>query len=143
METQPSMDKHPSALKSLLQRWRNHRNADFRFDSQCEQWAIERMAQDVGMSASELRTVARLGPEAADLLYGRMLVLEIDRSEVARSQPQTLRDMQRVCAHCDCRKQCARDLANDGSNPAWQRYCPNAETLQELSALPWLSRNES
>jgi len=39
---------------------------------------VDRMARDIGMSASELRAVARRGRAAADLLLRRMTALELD-----------------------------------------------------------------
>jgi Family of unknown function (DUF6455) len=141
METQPVQSTHLSPIKGLMRWWRDHGALDFRFDEQYEPREIERMAEDVGMSPAELRAVARFGPQAAAPLFDRMLALDIDRSEVSRTEPQTLRDMQRVCTLCDKRKVCARDLRRHAGEPAWQGYCPNAATLLAMHELPWLARN--
>ena len=98
---------------------------------------VERMAKDVGVSASELRTVARCGPEAADLLLRRMARLDLARNEVAQTEPATFQDLQRVCTMCESHRRCARDFARDSADPDWKDYCPNAATLIALSALPW------
>jgi hypothetical protein len=33
-------------------------------------------------------------------------------------------------------------LVHDAQNPAWREYCPNAQTLMSLDALPWSARRE-
>jgi hypothetical protein len=100
------------------------------------------MAKDVGVSASELRTVARFGPEAADLLLRRMAALDLARNEVAQTEPATFQDLQRVCTMCESHRRCARNFARDSADPDWKDYCPNAATLIALSALPWAERRE-
>ncbi len=108
----------------------------------CGEDEVERMAKDMGVSAAELRRLASQGREAADLLPRRMAALDLDRNEVARTEPRTLQDLQRVCTLCESRRRCARDLARDSADPAWQDYCPNAATLMALNALPWAARRE-
>lgn len=98
---------------------------------------VERIAKDVGVSAAELRTLAMFGPEAAELLLRRMIELDLDRNEIARIEPQTFQDLQRVCVMCDHHRRCERELASDPADDAWKEYCPNAATLIALNALPW------
>ena len=104
---------------------------------------VERMAKDVGVSASELSMFARFGPKAADLLLRRMAALDLDRNEVAQTEPANVRDLQRVCTTCESHRRCARDFANHSAEPDWKDYCPNAATLIALSALPWAARREA
>lgn len=108
----------------------------------CAEAEVERIAKDIGMPASEIRRLASLGPESAELLLRRMAALDLDRKEVAQVEPQTFRDLQRICTLCESHRQCARDLLRDSSNPAWQDYCPNVATLRALNAMPWSSRSE-
>jgi len=108
----------------------------------CGEDEVERMAKDIGMSASELRRIAALGPGSADLLLRRMAALDLDRKEVSQTEPRTFQDLQRVCAMCNSKRRCKGDLARDSDDPAWQDYCPNAATLMTLNALPWRSRSE-
>jgi hypothetical protein len=100
---------------------------------------VERIARDIGVPASELRKLARLGPEAANLLPIRMEALGLERKDIAQKEPQTLQDLERVCALCESHKQCARDLANKASDQAWEDYCPNVATLKMLNATNWTS----
>jgi hypothetical protein len=139
MATQPIESTYLSPIKGLMRWWRDHRALDFRFDEQYEPRETERIAEDVGISPAELRAVARFGPQAAAPLFDRMLALNIDRSEVSRTEPLTLRDMQRVGKLCHKQKVCARDLRRDAGEPAWQDYCPKAATLLAMHELPWLA----
>ena len=108
----------------------------------CGEEEIERIARDVRMTPDELRAVAKRGPGAADLLLERMAALDLDPAEVAQVGPETFRDLQRVCSLCESKRCCVRDLAHDATAPQWQDYCPNAQTLMALDALPWASRRE-
>lgn len=108
----------------------------------CAEEEVERIAKDAGVSVSELRRIVRLGPGSADLLQHRMEALDLDPNEVARIEPQTLHDLQRVCTMCKSHRRCARDLAEHANDPAWKDYCPNAETLMALNAQPWASRRQ-
>ena len=100
---------------------------------------VDRIARELGMSASELRTLASYGPNAAELLNRRMAALRIDPQHVGAIDPSMLRDMQRLCTTCARHKQCARDLADQSGygylSQDWQDYCPNAATLNMLIAL--------
>jgi hypothetical protein len=108
----------------------------------CGEEGIERMAHDVGVSASELRALAKRGPKSADLLLRRMEALDLEQKEVAQIERATFQDLQRVCSMCDCKRRCARDLARNPFDPSWKDYCPNVQTLAALGALPWAARQE-
>jgi hypothetical protein len=135
--------KSPSPIKAIsqwLRDWARKRSAlELRC---CGEEEVERMARDIGMSASELRRIAALGPDSADLLLRRMAALDLDRKEVSRTESRTFQDLQRVCTMCNSKRRCKRDLAHDSDDPVWQDYCPNAATLMALNALPWRARSE-
>jgi hypothetical protein len=133
-----------SLTKAVSQWWREwSRRASARFELKCcGEEEVERMAKDIGMSPSELRRLANLGPDSADLLLRRMAALDLDRNEVSRTESRTFQDLQRVCTMCNHHRQCRRDLARDADDPAWHDYCPNAATLMALNALPWRARSE-
>lgn len=94
----------------------------------------ERIAHDVGVSAPELRALAGKWPDAADLLNRRLAALELDPAEIRRTEPQVLRDLQRVCTMCGSGRECTHDLARDPSDPVWREYCPNVTTLDAVAA---------
>jgi len=128
------------ALSQWLRAWARNRSAlELRC---CGEEEVERIARDIGMSASELRKVAALGPGSADLLLRRMAALDLDRKEVSQTEPRTFQDLQRVCTMCNSKRRCKRDMARDSDDPVWQDYCPNATTLMALNALPWRARSD-
>jgi hypothetical protein len=132
-----------SPTKAVLQWWRDWISKGPALELKCcGEDEVERLAKDVGLSASELRRLANLGPDSADLLLRRMAALDLDRNEVSRTEPRTFQDLQRVCTMCNSHRRCRRDLARDSADPAWQDYCPNATTLMALNALPWRTRAE-
>jgi hypothetical protein len=139
----PQGRQSQSPLKSMLAwcraRFRGSSESDF---GCCAEAEIERIARDVRMSVSELRALARRGPQAADLLLRRMAALDLDPEEVGRLEPAAFRDLQRVCIMCKSHRRCARDFAHDAPLPAWESYCPNADTLTALGAMPWAARRE-
>ncbi len=97
---------------------------------------IERIADDMGVSAADIHKLVRRGSDAANLLLRRMAALDLDRNEVSRTGPRVFRELNRNCALCDNRRRCVRDLARDSSDPVWEEYCPNAGTLLALNMLP-------
>ena len=117
----------------------------------CGEDEVKRLAREVGVSVAELHKLASRGPHSADLLLRRMAELDLDRNEVARTEPRTFQDMQRVCTLCEAHRRCAQDLAKHStdkhSTQEWQSYCPNAVTLMalnaQLNAQPLASRVET
>jgi hypothetical protein len=95
---------------------------------------VERVAHDIGLDPADLRTLAGKWPGAADLLEQRMAQLKLDENDIRTSEPQVLRDLQRVCTVCASKGRCAHDLVKAASDPAWREYCPNAPTLAALIA---------
>jgi hypothetical protein len=141
----PARKQNRGSLFEAISRWwrdwtrRRSAGSELRC---CGQDEVERIARDVGVSAAELSKLVSRGPEAADFLLRRMAALDLDLNEVARAERRTFQDMQKVCTLCESRRQCARDLAHDSADTAWQSYCPNATTLMALNALPWAARRE-
>jgi uncharacterized protein DUF6455 len=132
-----------SPIAPIWQWWRDWGGQNVALDLECcPKEEIERMARDLRMPASELLSASHRGPEAADLLRRRMATLDLDQNEVFRTEPGTLRDLQRGCTMCASHRRCARDLARDPGTPAWKDYCPNVATLMALDATPWASRRE-
>lgn len=134
--------KRRSLAEVISQWWQNWTNPRSNFSdlSCCVTGEVERVAREAGVTVAELKTLARLGPDAADLLPRRVAALGLNSNEVMRAEPRTVQDLQRVCSMCECQKQCARDLAQNPTDRTWEKYCPNVETLKALNAMPWTSR---
>ena len=131
--------RHPSILDGVRHWYRNWSAArEGVFELQCAGAAeVERIAQELGLSSFELRALVS-HPDDRELLAKRMAVLHLEPRAVAQSDPATLRDLQKVCAMCGFKYRCARDLAVETLDLAWQKwrnYCPNATTLSALGAL--------
>jgi hypothetical protein len=72
------------------------------------------------------------------LLFRRMILLQIDRRELARDEPLLLRELQGLCTLCGSKPECLRDLKREyetGEPQNWREYCPNTPNLNALSAL--------
>lgn len=136
MFTLPRGQASPSPIRSILQ-WMRDASRTGRLNDalyRLGQQEIERFAQDCGVSAAEFRGLARLGPNATDLLERRMEVLGLDPIAVSKAAPRTFRNLQRVCSFCETAGRCQRDLGRDPTASAWKDYCPNAKLLTALQA---------
>src|SRR5262245_18153157 len=71
---------------------------------------IGRIAEDVGMTASELKDLAARGQHAADQLRERMQALGIGKADVERVAPGLMRDLERTCTCCSEKGCCQADL---------------------------------
>jgi hypothetical protein len=91
-----------------------------------------RIATELGVSLGELDQLVRSGPHAADELPKMMASLGLDAKAIARAQPLVIRDLTRVCALCEQKKQCNRDLAAGTAAQHYTEYCPNTTTLASL-----------
>jgi hypothetical protein len=111
--------------------WKQSRATFFQIEG-LEGAELSRVARDVGVNSSELRTLAGKWPDSADLLSQRLAALQLTEDAVARFEPGVLHDLQRVCTLCDEKRRCGHDIDRDPSDPTWRRYCPNTETLDAL-----------
>ena len=132
--------KTDSAFNSVFETFRGwlHNRKLFRQCRQrldaCDKNEIARIARDVGLSPHDLREMAALGPDAAKQLLDRMDALHLDADALAKSEPSTMRDLQRLCSSCVSKKRCQRDLLLVPDDPMWRHYCPNADTLDALQS---------
>src|SRR5207253_2983813 len=109
-------------IVGTLGRWYRNWSAarEGAFELQCAGAAeVERIAQELGLSTFDLHSLVN-HPDERELLAERMAVLHLKPSAFAQSDAATFRDLQRVCALCGVRDRCARDLEDQGRDPAWQ-----------------------
>jgi len=113
--------------------WRNMRAARASLGEleQCGK-DVTRIARDIGLAPSELRNIARKGPDAADQLRLRLEALHLDRAAMQRDEPLIMRDLERVCTQCGSKRRCTRDFVRFPDDTGWREYCPNATTLDAL-----------
>jgi len=112
--------------------WLKHRR-ELSEIRQMDRADFERIASELRVSPGELDTLVRQGPHAADELPKLLKALGIDQTDLARTEPMVLRDMERVCALCHDKRQCDRDLAAGTSAEHYAGYCLNATTINALA----------
>lgn len=134
--------QRPGVLQAIVQWFKMHGDNDARDLAGLSDFEIDHIAADIGVTSTELYRLAQSDSRGAELLTRRMKALDLDCKEVARLMPETLHDLQRLCALCVNRRRCAHDLGLDPSDPRWKDYCPNASTLTDLDAMPWATRKE-
>jgi hypothetical protein len=129
----------PNVFLQLWRRWMATRADQLLETARLGSDKLEYLTQDLRVSNSDLCTIA--GGHRDDLLRRRMLALELDPYEMTLSDPALLRHLQRCCALCESREDCASDLARASAGRAWQgrddwrNYCENALALEMLIAL--------
>lgn len=133
VKTYPAFNSFLTAFRDWARHRKLIRQCRQRLDA-CDSQEIARIARDVGLSSSDLRHMAELGPDAAKQLLERMALLHLDPDALAKSEPSTMRDLQRLCSNCESKKQCQRDLLLASGDQAWRHYCPNADTLDALQS---------
>jgi len=131
VQTNPAAKSFVAAFRDWMRHRRLIRQCDARLAA-CDNDEIARIAHDVGLSSSDLRQMAKRGPDAAQQLLDRMAALHLDANAIAKNEPAAMRDMQRLCTNCVDKKRCQRDLVLSPNSPVWHHYCPNADTLDEL-----------
>jgi len=94
---------------------------------------MDRIAQDVGLSSSDLWSLAAHSPEDAELLDRRLAAVGLDPTALAQSAPAELRDMERLCTLCASKARCSFDLAGGPRDAAWRKYCPNEAAITQLA----------
>ena len=113
------------------QNWNRTRRTMLDLD-RCGPAEAGRIAHDLNVSRGELRVLASKWPD--DLLSQRLGQLNLDTAEIVHTEPQVLRDLQRVCTLCGSKRKCDHDLTDRPSDSGWAEYCPNATTLGALMA---------
>jgi hypothetical protein len=88
---------------------------------------VERIANE-----SDLEELVRRGPRAADELPRLLEALGISARDLARVEPIVGADLERVCALCESKRECDRDLASGASAEHHQEYCLNAPRIAQL-----------
>ena len=129
-----ALDKPHSVVERLTHTfsdWLKHRQelSELR---QLNTSEFDRIAGDLRVSPADLNELVRNGPHAADELPKLLKALGIDETDLARVEPMVLHDMERVCALCQNKRECDRDLAAGTSAEHYQGYCLNAPTIAEF-----------
>jgi hypothetical protein len=127
---------------------RNERRARLVEFDNCDSAEMQRIAQDLGTSVSEMRVLAGCDKNAADVLRGRLNSLNLDPATI---EPAVMRDLQRCCSQCGSKTLCVHELEDRPKEASWPKYCPNEQTISASpscsppSQLPpkWISRSST
>jgi hypothetical protein len=71
-------------------------------------------------------------PQAAILLRRMLIALGIDPDSPALRDHAAIAELQRSCAACDRKLECAQDLSNGTAAENFYAYCPNAKALDSI-----------
>jgi len=119
------------ALIGTFSDWLRHRR-ELNEVRQLDRADFDRIAYDLRVSPDDLEQLVRNGPHAADELPRLLKTLGIEEATLATAQPFLLRDMERVCAMCEHKRRCDRDLAEGSSAEHYKDYCANAPTIERI-----------
>jgi hypothetical protein len=122
-----------SLMDSLTEKWKNFWEKRAAIDelANCDPSELARIAEDLGVSTTELRFLAASDKHAADLLKRRLQALRVDPTSV---DPAVMRDLQLHCAQCDSKKICAHELDDNSATSSWPKYCPNEQTIEAVQS---------
>jgi hypothetical protein len=134
MQTLKASNERGNVLNFVADWWRNWMSSRAAIHdlSCCGEDETAHIARDVGIAPAELRTLAGKWPDRADLLSRRIAAIGLQTEQIEATEPQVMRDLQRVCAQCAGKPRCERDLNRDEHDRAWRGYCPNVATLDAL-----------
>ena len=119
-------------LISTFADWIRHRR-ELHEMRRLDRTEFDRIARDLRISPDDLDELVRHGAHGADELPQLLKVLGIDEGDLASTQPLLLRDMERVCALCQHKRQCDHDLAAGTSAEHYKDYCANATTIEQFA----------
>lgn len=127
----PTVEFVLDAIAGWINKYRDldRANREFRY---CSQEDVKRIASDLGLEASQLRSLAAKGPGAADLLQKMLVALSVDPKVLAESEPALMRDLQRLCIVCGQKGRCQHELAQGTAAEHFHEFCPNAYSLDAL-----------
>jgi hypothetical protein len=126
------------ALVRLRDKWRRARRRckSLAQLAACPPSELHRIAQDVGVSVSDLRIIAGAHRGPGELLPLRLMLLSLDPGYVRSALTATYRDLERTCAMCTAWRRCARDLANGDVQAGMDSYCLCSPTIDALAVDP-------
>ncbi len=117
---------------NLFGDWLRHRQ-EMREMREINSGDFARIAHDLSVSPAELDILVGRGPHASDELPKLLKSIGIDEAALSRTEPLLQRDMMRVCAACQQKARCDRDLEAGTAPQYYAEYCANAPAIDALS----------
>jgi len=136
-EDQVRQDDYPtvSLVMDAIADWVNKYRAlaDVRHEfGQCSPEDVRQIAKDLGIPIDDLCAMSARNPHAADLMLKMLTALSVNPEALAKCEPATMRDLQRLCTSCGHKSRCAHELAEGTAVEHFKSFCPNAFTLDAL-----------
>lgn len=127
----PVVEMVLSAIAEWVGKYRNalHHGDDL---AQCSPDEVRQIANDLGVSASQLVDLVNKGPNAAAELKKMLVALKVDPAVIAKTDMLVMRDLQWLCVNCGEKKRCRHEIAKGTAAANYQEFCPNAMTLEAL-----------
>jgi hypothetical protein len=127
----PLVELAVEAIANWVTSYRNVVGFNNEFDM-CGSDEVMRMAKDIGVTSSQLQELARNGADSANLLKRMLVALHVDPKVIADMDPLVMREMKWLCITCSNKRQCEHELAMGTAAEHFQKYCPNAVSIDEL-----------
>jgi hypothetical protein len=96
---------------------------------------LQLLAIDIGVTEADLREVVPSGGVHSDLMDKMMRARGLD-PRVVRRALGGVRDMERTCARCRDSGTCYRELKAGTASARYHVFCPNADAIDDLAAIP-------
>ena len=141
MTSQTEMRTYPvvDSLIDIFAQWLHHRR-EVADACSCDGDEFSRIAQDLGVSTTDLDALIQRGPHAANELPKMIAALNLDANALRRAQPLVMRDMERVCGLCNNKRQCNSELAAGTAAQNNADFCSNSPTLGFLAKETGLAK---
>lgn len=130
------------AVADWVTRYRRSLQANTELEA-IDPYQIAAIAKDIGITANQLRELARKGDNAAASLRNLLVALEVDPKELEKIDPRVARELQWLCVNCTNKAQCNFDLSIGIAATTFRNICPNAIALDEIFDLKGQESNDS
>ena len=129
------MSRASEAIVQLRRAWRQRVSARRAMAelAACPAQELRRTAADLALSSTDLRRLSRTRPGRTQLMPQRLQQLGLDPGFVRETEPETFRDLARVCATCTAWRRCKGDLARGDVQAGMDVYCLNSATIDRLT----------
>ena len=126
----PLVETAVKAIAAWVSIYRNALGLNSEF-GMCGSDEVMRMAQEIGVTPSQLRELSK-GHGNANLLKSMLVALHVDPKVIADMDPLVMRELKWLCITCSNKKRCEHELAKGTAAEHFREFCPNAVSLDEL-----------
>lgn len=125
-------------IPNRIRHWRDKRMV-LQEVLKCDATERDRLLRELKMTEPELTAIINAGPGDSHLLMRMLDALELDYQRLQHRHPPVASDLRRVCALCDNKQRCRRELEASTAAENFHEFCNNTITLQSLTADPTIA----